>query len=193
MQKEIKIVGIAGSLRKGSFNKKALIAAKELLPEGSNLEIVDISNLPFFNEDVESVGVPKEVVAFKNKLEMADAILIATPEYNYSIPGVLKNALDWASRGNILPLSKKPLAIISASMSVLGGARVQYHLRQVCVSLDALVLNKPEVFIMKAHEKFDDKGTLIDDYTRNAISKLVKELVNYTKIVKENKIYEMNK
>ncbi|MDD2518783.1 MAG: NAD(P)H-dependent oxidoreductase [Bacilli bacterium] len=181
-EKEIKIVGIAGSLRKGSFNKSALVAAQGLLPEGSSLEIVDISNLPFFNEDVERTGVPDEVVKFKDKLAKADAVLIATPEYNYSISGVLKNALDWASRGDLLPLSKKPLAIMSASMSVLGGSRVQYHLRQVCVSLDALVLNKPEVFIMKAHEKFDEEGNLTDEYTKNSISKLVKELVNLAKI-----------
>ncbi|MFA5603764.1 MAG: NADPH-dependent FMN reductase [Bacilli bacterium] len=176
--KEIKIIGIAGSLRKGSYNRGALVAAQGLLPECSSLEIVDIKDLPLFNEDVESIGIPDEVVKFKNKLEMADAILIVTPEYNYSIPGVLKNALDWASRGEVLPLSKKPLVIMSASMSVLGGARAQYHLRQVCVSLDALVLNKPEIFIMKAHEKFDKEGNLTDEYTKNSISMLIKELVN---------------
>lgn len=185
MEKAINIVGFTGSLRRNSYNKAALNAAKELLPAGVNLEIVDLSPIPFFNEDLEAEGVPEVVVQFKQKLAEADAILISTPEYNYSIPPVLKNALDWASRGKELPLSGKPLAIMSASISLFGGARVQYHLRQVCVVLNLLPLNKPEVFMMSAHTKFDASGKLTDEYTRNAIAKLLQALADKTREGKE--------
>ena len=178
MSNEINIIGFTGSLRRNSYNKAALIAAKELLPPCATIEIVDISSIPFFNEDLEAEGVPQAVLDFKRKLATADAILISTPEYNYSIPPVLKNAMDWASRGTDLPLSGKPLAIMSASPSLFGGSRVQYHLRQVCVRLNLLPLNQPEVFIMKADTKFDLEGNLINETTRNSISKLLKALVD---------------
>ena len=186
MTTKIKIIGFTGSLRVKSYNLAALRAAAELLPNGSTMEIVDLAPIPFFNEDVEAEGVPQVVVDFKEKLATANAILIATPEYNYSIPPVLKNALDWASRGTNLPLSGKPLAIMSASPGMLGGARVQYHLRQVCVRLDLQVLNSPEVFITGANTKFDRDGTLIDDFTRISITKLLLALVNKTQ--EQNKL-----
>lgn len=176
MQKNIHIIGLTGSLRKHSYNKAALFAAKELLPGGAELEILDLSPLPFFNEDLEG-RVPQVVDDFKKKVAAADAILISTPEYNYSIPPVLKNALDWASRDESAPLSGKPLAIMSASLGMLGGARVQYHLRQVCVILNLLALNQPEVFIPFASEKFDANGKLTDEKTREAIGKLLQALV----------------
>lgn len=181
MDKKINIIGFTGSLRRKSYNMAALKAAKELLPEGVDMEIEDLSHIPFFNEDLEAEGVPQMVVDFKKKIVKADAILIATPEYNYSIPPVLKNALDWASRGKDAPVNGKPLAIMSASPSMLGGARVQYHLRQVCVGLNLMVINKPEVFITNANKKFDDEGKLIDEYTRNAILKLLLALVERVK------------
>ena len=181
MEKVINIVGFTGSLRRNSYNKAALNAAKELLPAGANLEILDLASIPFFNEDVEAEGIPEVVAQFKSKLAAADAILISTPEYNYSIPPVLKNALDWASRGGEFPLNGKPLAIMSASPSLFGGARVQYHLRQVCVVLNLMPLNKPEVFIMSAHTKFDASGKLTDEYTRGAITKLLQALVDKTR------------
>lgn len=185
MDTTINILGFTGSLRRNSYNKAALRAAGELLPEGANLDIVDLAPIPFFNEDLEAEGVPQVVIDFKKKIALADAILIATPEYNYSIPPVLKNALDWASRGTDLPLSGKPLGIISASPGLFGGARAQYHLRQVCVVLNLLPLNKPEVFIMGAHTKFDQDGRLIDDYSRNAISRLLQALVERTQELKK--------
>lgn len=175
--KVIRIVGLAGSLKGKSYNKAALRAAKTLLPEKTELEIIDLKDIPFFNEDLEAQGIPEVVAEFKEKLSKADAILISTPEYNFSIPPVLKNALDWASRGKKLPLYGKPLAIMSASPSMLGGARVQYHLRQVCVSINLLPLNKPEVFIAQAHTKFDEDGNLIDDRTKKSIEKLLVALV----------------
>jgi chromate reductase, NAD(P)H dehydrogenase (quinone) len=122
--KKIRIVGIAGSLRKNSYNAAALRATREFLPENVTMETVEIGDLPFFNEDVESAGLPASVVAFKAKLAAADALLIATPEYNYGIPPILKNAIDWASRGESAVYGK-PVGILSASPSMLGGARAQ--------------------------------------------------------------------
>lgn len=180
MTTKIKIIGFTGSLRVKSYNLAALRAAAELLPEGSTLEIVDLSPIPFFNEDIEAEGVPQVIVDFKEKLATADAILISTPEYNFSIPPVLKNALDWASRGTDLPLSGKPLAIMSASPGMLGGARVQYHLRQVCVKLNLQTLNNPEVFITHANKKFDQEGKLMDDFTKASMTKLLQALIDKT-------------
>lgn len=177
MHKTINIVGFTGSLRKNSYNKAALKAAQRLLPENTELNIIDLSDLPFFNEDLEEKALPTSVTDFKEKLARADAILISTPEYNFSIPPVLKNALDWASRGDALPLYGKPVAIMSASPGMLGGARVQYHLRQVCVQLNLIPLNKPEVFIARANEKFDEDGNLINERTKNSISRLLEALV----------------
>ncbi|QHI73615.1 NADPH-dependent FMN reductase [Aminipila terrae] len=177
MDKVIKIVGFTGSLRRNSYNKAALRAAQMLLPENAVLDILDLAEIPFLNEDLEAQGLPASVADFKKTLSEADAILISTPEYNFSIPPVLKNALDWASRGEPLPLYGKPLAIMSASPSMLGGARVQYHLRQVCVSLNLIPLNKPEVFIANANTKFDEAGNLTDERTRKSIEALLKALV----------------
>lgn len=179
--KVIRIAGFTGSLRRNSYNKAALIAAQRLLPENAVLDIIDLADLPFFNEDVEAQGLPTAVADFMKKLSEADAILISTPEYNFSIPPVLKNALDWASRGDVLPMYGKPLAIMSASTGMLGGARVQYHLRQVCVSLNLIPVNKPEVFIAKANTKFDEDGNLIDERTQKAIKGLLKALVEKVK------------
>lgn len=129
------------------------------------------------NEDAEALGIPGPVEAFKKKLAEADGILIATPEYNYSIPPVLKNALDWASRGKEPPLYGKPLAILSASPGMLGGARAQYHLRQVCVSLNLIPVNKPEVMISSAHTKVSAEGVLEDERALRGIQELLEALI----------------
>ncbi|NLB17454.1 MAG: NAD(P)H-dependent oxidoreductase [Syntrophomonadaceae bacterium] len=179
----IKILGFTGSLRRNSYNKAALRAAGELLPEGAILEIVDLAPIPFFNEDLEAEGVPQVVADFKDKIATADALLICTPEYNYSIPPVLKNALDWASRGRDNPLNDKPTAIMSASQGLFGGARAQYHLRQVAVILNLRLLNRPEVFIMSAAKKFDQDGKLIDDFSRRAMGSLLQALVDWTRLL----------
>lgn len=176
MAETIKILGFTGSLRKESYNMAALRAAKLLLPEGVEMEIADLSVLPLLNEDEEE-STPEAVEAFKQKIREADAILIATPEYNFSIPPALKNAFDWASRGDYPPVKGKPAAIMSASTGMLGGARVQYHLRQVLGALDMRVLNKPEVFISKADTKFDENGELKDKQTQSSIGKLLNALV----------------
>lgn len=180
----IKILGFTGSLRQKSYNRAALRAAGELLPEGASLEIADLAPIPFFNEDLEAEGTPSVVMAFRSQVATADALLIATPEYNYSIPPVMKNALDWASRGKDSPLNGKPTALMSASTGMFGGARAQYHLRQVCVVLNLRLLNRPEVFIMNAAGKFDPEGNLTDDYSRKAIAAQLQALVDWTKLLK---------
>ena len=145
------------------------------------LELFDIAPIPLYNGDVESRGFPGPVVQFKERIAAADALLIAAPEYNYSIPGVLKNAIDWASRPpDSSPLNGKPLALMGASMGAMGTARGQYHLRQVCVFTNMLPLNRPEVFVARAHEKFDAQGRLSDDSTRSHIRKLLEALRDWT-------------
>lgn len=175
------IMAISGSLRKYSYNTAVLKAAAKLLPDNIKFELLDISNLPMFNEDLEGDKLPDSVIELKNKLSKANALLISSPEYNYSIPPVLKNALDWASRGNQQPLSGKPVGIISASPSLLGGARVQYHIRQVCVALNMYPVNRPEVFIAEADKKIDFQGNLSDEKTKEFIKELLQALIESIK------------
>ena len=169
----LRVLGFAGSLRKSSYNRALLEAALSLLPEGMSLEITDLGEVPLFNEDVEAQGIPQPVRSLTQKIGAADALLIATPEYNYSIPGILKNTIDWLSRKPDFPLNGKPTAIMGASMGMTGTARAQYHLRQVGVATNLLILNKPEVLIAKAHEKFSAAGELSDEPTRQAVSNLM--------------------
>ena len=184
MEGQLLILGFAGSLRKGSYNKALLRAAMELLPEEAKLEIFDLEGIPPFNQELES-QMPEKVKEFKAKIRAADAILIATPEHNYSIPGVLKNAIDWASRPyGDNSFEGKPAAIMSASTGMLGGARAQYHLRQTFVFLDMHPVNKPEVFVTFANQKIDDQGRLTDETSRGVIKELLKALVALTKRLK---------
>jgi chromate reductase len=181
MGKAVKILGFAGSLRKGSYNKALLRAALELLPEGVDLEIFDLEGIPPFNQDMEDQPVEK-VREFKAKIRAADAILIATPEYNYSIPGVLKNAIDSASRPyGDNAFEHKPVAMMGASVSMIGSARAQYHLRQCFVFLSCFALNDPEVMVPHAHEKIDKDGRVTDEKTRELIGELIEGLVAWTK------------
>jgi chromate reductase len=181
MEKSLKILGFAGSLRKGSYNKALLRAALELLPEGVDLEIFDLEGIPPFNQDMEDQPVEK-VKEFKAKIRAADAILIATPEYNYSIPGALKNAIDSASRPyGDNAFEHKPVAMMSASVSMIGGARAQYHLRQCYVFLSCFALNQPEVMVPLAHEKIDKDGRVTDEKTRELIRQLLEGLVSWTR------------
>lgn len=163
------VAAISGSLRKGSFNTLALRAAQKAAPEGVTVEIVDISDIPLYNDDLAKLGMPAAVARLKEQLAHADAVLIATPEYNYSVPGVLKNAIDWISRPPEPPLNGKPVAILGASMGALGTARAQYHLRQILVFLNTFTLNKPEVFIGAAHTKFNAEGELTDEPTKKML------------------------
>ncbi|NWG10411.1 NAD(P)H-dependent oxidoreductase [Candidatus Bathyarchaeota archaeon] len=182
--KSTKILGFAGSLRRGSYNKGLLRAAATLVPDGVKLEIFDIEGIPPFNQDYEKQP-PEKVKEFKAKIRAADALLIATPEYNYSMPGVLKNAIDWASRPyGDNAFEDKPVAVMSASIGMLGGARAQYHLRQAFVTLDIHTLNWPEVMVPYADDKFDENGNLTDADTKKKIEKLLESLVDWTRRLK---------
>lgn len=159
------IVGISGSLRAGSFNSMALRLAGMLLPDGARLDVMDWRSVPPFDADMLADGFPAEVMAVRERVRRADGVLIATPEYNFSIPGMLKNLLDWLSRGEDQPLSRKPITILSASTGPLGGARVQYDLRRVLLFVNGMVMTKPEVFIGQAQTKFTADGNCTDDAT----------------------------
>ena len=181
MSKPIIILGFAGSLRRNSYNKALLYAASELVPKDTKLEIFSLEGFPPFNQDLED-RMPQKVKEFKAKIRAADALLIATPEHNYSVPGVLKNAIDWASRPyDDNSFEGKPVAVMSASPGMLGGARAQYHLRQVLVSLNMHAINRPEVIVASADEKIDEKGNLADEKTRKRIRQLLENLVDWTK------------
>lgn len=181
MNNPIVILGIAGSLREKSFNRYALRAAQSLAPEGAKIEIADISGLPGFNQDDEN-NPPAKVVELKKQIRAADAILFVTPEYNYSIPGVLKNAIDWASRPyGDSAWQGKPVAVMGASVGMLGTARAQYHLRQSFVFLDMWAVNQPEVMIAQAHKHFDEQGNLTDEIAKKLIGKLLEELMKITR------------
>lgn len=174
---KIRILGIAGSLRKASFNKSILNAALELLPEGAEMEIFNIDRIPLFNQDLEA-DLPKPVAEFKARIRAANAILIATPEYNFSVPGVLKNAIDWGSRPDSDNSWKgKCVAIMSASNGMIGGERAQLHLRQSLVTLDMHQVNKPEVIVSSVAGKLDRDGKLVDAHTREKIRELLAALV----------------
>jgi len=185
MDEKVTILGFAGSLRKGSYNRSLLNAALELIPENAKLEVFDLEGIPPFNQDFENQS-PQIVKEFKRKIKAADAILISTPEYNYSVHGVLKNAIDWASRPyGDNAFEDKPVAVMSASGGMLGGARAQYHLRQTFIFLDMHPLNRPEVIVPYASEKIDDKGRVVDEKTREKISELLINLVAWTKKLKK--------
>jgi chromate reductase, NAD(P)H dehydrogenase (quinone) len=169
----LKILGIAGSLRRGSFNVSALRAAQELAPAGMTIDIFDISAIPLYNEDVKVQGFPPVVVDLRARIKAADGLLLATPEYNYSTSGVLKNTIDWASRPPDQPFDGKPIALMGASPGALGTARAQHHLRQMFIFLNAHILNRPEVFIGAAASKFDAEGKLTDQPTRDFVAAML--------------------
>ena len=178
----VRILGLSGSLRKGSFNSALLRAAAGLMPESATLEIGTIEGIPLYHGDLEAErGLPEAVIALKDQVAQADALLLVTPEYNNSIPGVFKNAIDWLSRVPGAPFQGKPVAIASASMGGMGGARAQYHLRQVLIYLDVHPLNKPELFISAAHEKFDADGTLTDAASRDGLDQLLAALAAHAR------------
>ncbi|MCK9285091.1 MAG: NAD(P)H-dependent oxidoreductase [Rhodocyclaceae bacterium] len=179
---EIKILGIVGSLRKDSYNRAALKAAQECVPQGAVLNLVELHGIPVFNQDDE-ITLPATVLEFKRRILAADAILFATPEYNYSLPGVLKNAIDWASRpyGESAWLGK-PAAMMGVSVGNIGTARAQYHLRQILVTLDMPTVNQPEVLIGNAAQRFDEHGRLTDEPTQQFIRKLLSALVRLARI-----------
>lgn len=174
---DLEIIGIAGSLRVGSYNKLLLRAAREEAPEGMSIEPFDLADVPFYNRDVEDQGDPDPVAEMKAWIDDADGVLIATPEYQHGIPGVLKNALDWASRppGESV-LNGKPVAMMGASPGMAGTARAHLQLRQTLHYNRVRMVAGPEVLVAKASEKFDDEGRLVDDTARDLIGELLEGL-----------------
>lgn len=166
----IRVLGLSGSLRKGSFNTALLRAAAEVAPAGMRVEPYDLEPIPMYNDDVRMAGYPGPVAALRAAMHEADAILIASPEYNRSVPALLKNAIDWASRQPDQPFDGKPLAIMGASRGALGAAFANHHLRQIFVVLNAVTLGGPEVMVGGSPDKFDDAGRLIHQPTRDFLA-----------------------
>jgi chromate reductase len=184
MATSVRVLGFAGSLRRRSYNKAALNSAAELAPEGMEFEVFDLASIPLYNADVEAAGPPPEVVDFKERIARADALLIATPEYNFSIPGVLKNAIDWASRpADSSPLKNKPVALLGAG-GRMGTARAQLHLRQVAVYTRMHVLVDPQVYIADARGQFDEHGCLTNERYREEIGALLAALLEWTLLLR---------
>ncbi len=177
----VRVLGFAGSLRKGSYNRAALRAASGVLPAGVTMEIFDLAPIPLYNEDVRAAGFPAPVQSFRERIAAADALLVVTPEYNYSVPGVLKNAIDWASRPPDQPFAGKPVAVMGASGGGFGTVRAQLHLRHTFVFLDMLPLNRPEVMISSAQKRFDAEGNLTDEAVRARIADLLAALAAFTR------------
>src|SRR6185369_3247141 len=181
MSRPVRILGIAGSLRRDSYNRAALRAATQLVPEGATIETFELDGIPGFNQDEEKYP-PVKVVELKQRVREVDAILFVTPEYNYSVPGVLKNAIDWASRPyGDSAWNGKPAAIMGASVGAIGTARAQYHLRQMMVFLNMFPVNQPEVMIGNASDRFDAQGNLTDEAAKGFIRQLLQNLVDWSK------------
>ena len=180
----VRVLGFAGSLRQASYNRMALAAAADVLPPAMTLETFDLLPIPLYNGDVEDAGIPAPVQAFRQAITVADALLVATPEYNHSFPGALKNAFDWASRDPDPPLAGKPVAIMGVTPGGWGTARAQAHLRQVLVANDMRPLGKPDVMVAQAHKKFDDEGRLTDEVTQRFIGEMMVALDAWTRTLR---------
>jgi len=163
LQTMTSLLAISGSLRKASFSTALLRTAQTLVPEGHAVEIFDLSDIPLFNQDLESEGIPASVQTLKDRIEAADGVLVSTPEYSRGIPGVLKNAIDWISRGPVRPLTGKPTLIMSASPSPFGAIRAQSELRLLLTVLGCQLINSPELAVAQANLKFNENGEFIDE------------------------------
>jgi chromate reductase len=180
MKKQIEILGFAGSLRRDSYNKALFREARKLLPEDARLNVFDIAEIPPFNQDLE-YKLPEIVKKFKDMIKRADAILIATPEYNRSIPGVLKNAIDWGSRPyGDNSFNDKPVALMGASTGMFGTYGAQSHLMQVCVALNMHPLKIPGVYVTFAEDKFEKDGRLKDEMTKELMKNMLENLIVWT-------------
>lgn len=177
---KLKVLGVNGSLRNGSNNKKLLKASIDLAPENMLIEEFDLTGIPIYNPDLEKEALPEIVSEFKNKISESNGILIATPEYNYSITGALKNAIDWASRTPLnTPLNLKPLAIMGGSGGMSGTIRAQSHLRQIISHSNMMDMKKPEVLVTMIQDKFDENGNLIDEKLKVHLTKFLKSFENW--------------
>ncbi len=186
MSDRVHVLAFAGSLRKKSYNAGLIRAAVELVPPGMTVEHYDLSSIPLYNADLDTENPPVPVLDFKRRIAAADALLIATPEYNYSVSGVLKNAIDWASRrmsvAEASPLTGKPAAIMGAG-GRFGTVRAQSHLRYILLYNDVKVLAKPEIMVVRAWEHFDEQGRLTDEATRKQIGELLAGLQAWTQLL----------
>lgn len=182
----ITVLGIAGSLRRGSYNRALLRSAQSLTPDDMRLHLFDLHDVPFYDADVEKRGDPEAVTTLKERIREADAVVIATPEYQHSLPGVLKNALDWASRPpQDPPLKRKPVAMMGATPGRYGTARAQAELRKVLAYNDAVLVNRPEVLVANAGKTFDDAGELVDDTARELVRELLEALGWWVRLMRE--------
>jgi chromate reductase len=178
----IRVLGIAGSLRQASYNRALLKAAQEAAPDGMVLEAFDLLEVPLYNGDVEAAGDPTSVAAFKAAIHRADAVLFVTPEYNHGVPGVMKNALDWASRPpQDAALARKPVGIIGASPGITGSARGQSQLRQAFEFTNSYCMPQPELLVFKAHDKFDAQGRLTDEATGKYLRRYLVAFLDWTR------------
>jgi len=184
--RNLKIAAFAGSLRRGSYNRALLRAAQELAPPGLTISILEIDEVPLFNEDVEARGVPEPVLRFTQGIREADGLLIVTPEYNHGVPGVTKNAIDWASRPpSPSALAGRPVAILGASPGMTGTARCQSQLRQAFEGINAYCMPQPEVLVSQAHQKFDAEGRLTDEKTRAFLGKFLDAFAGWIRRLEE--------
>jgi chromate reductase len=178
---DVRALGVAGSLRRGSFNRALLRAAVKLAPSGLTIDTFDLIDVPVYNGDVEAAGEPESVAAMKAAMQAADAVLFVTPEYNHGVPGVMKNAIDWASRPPRNPaLYGKPVGIIGASPGQTGSARGQSQLRQAFEFTNCYCMPQPEILVFRAHEKFDANGELTDAKTAEFLGKYLEALRDWT-------------
>lgn len=182
MSDSIQVLCFCGSLRRASYNAAALRAAQAAAPADMRFEHAQIRDVPLYDSDLQEQGFPASVERLAAQVRSADAILFACPEYNYSVPGVLKNAIDWLSRVKNQPFAGKPAAVMGASMGVIGTARAQYHLRQIGVFLDLRFMNAPEVMIGQAQNRFDQQGTLTDDKTREFLGRFMSALGDWARL-----------
>ncbi len=182
----MKILAFAGSLRKKSYNRSLLRAAKEVAPEEMEIEIFDLDGIPLFNTDLEAEGDPEAVTRFKEAIRSADGILIASPEYNHGMTGVTKNAIDWASRpARVALLMGKPAGILGASPGITGTARSQEQLRQSLKAVNVRCMASPELLLFRAKEKFDEEGNLTDTATRSKLEKYLESLADWVKMLQK--------
>lgn len=189
MKDNYHFVAISGSLRNESFNTMVLKTLQMLAPVNIIIEQCSIAEIPMYNFDFHEKNIPESVEKLCNSIKAADAVIIVTPEYNYSIPGVLKNVIDFLSKNPVKPFDKKAVGIVSASPSLLGGVRAQYHLRQILVAVNAMTMNVPEVVITEVNKKFDETGNLTDEKTKEFLMKFIEGLALYSSILKINSIH----
>lgn len=186
MNNKIKVIGFAGSLRKNSYNKMLLGTVQKMFPQDMEMEIIDIPDIPVYNYDIqESEGFPASIIEIGEKIKQADAVLFATPEYNYSIPGGLKNFIDWLSRLESKPFFGKPMSMVGATTGLGGTIRAQANLRTVALFIETNVMPKPEIYVTRAMEKFDKDGNLIDETTKKVLEKYIERFKEYIMIFKK--------